>query len=193
MEEERIKSALEIAMERISALPELTPEEITAQKEKQYSPVGEAISGRYMNGLIGDYEIIGEMDKYKAEQKQIIRRALVSSLCRAMRIGGDSESAARALKGIGRVMPGKELLIKEAAENFHSIMDEFEKEKQMRSVEFRASSVQKMKEFGISGTAVKPNLNDDESWQNELGRMSQAYESKLSALRGRLLQAVGVS
>jgi hypothetical protein len=49
VEEERIKSAFEIAMERISDLPELTPEEIAAQNEKKYGPIGKVIAGNYVN------------------------------------------------------------------------------------------------------------------------------------------------
>jgi hypothetical protein len=190
VEEERIKSAFEIAMERISALPELTPEEIAAQKEKQYSPIGEAIAGKYLNGFISEDEIADEAEKCQGEQKQIVMRALVSSLCRAMHIGGGPDSVARALKGISRVAPGKAPLIEKAGEDFRSILGEFEQEKQMRSVEFQEAAAKKMRELGISGAAVRPNLNENEAWQNELGKLRQAYESRLSVLRGSVLQEV---
>jgi hypothetical protein len=190
VEEERIKSALEIAMERISALPELTPEEIAAQKEKQHGPVGEAIAARYLNGFINDQGIVDEVGKYRGEQKQIITRGLLSGLCRALRIEGDPESAARALNGVRRVVPGKSPLIEKAEEDFRSIRGEFEQEKQMRAVEFQTAAAKKLKELGISGTAVRPNLNENEKWRDESAEIRRAYESRLAVLRSSLLQAV---
>ena len=57
MKEEKIKSALEIAMEKVSDLPELTREEIEEQKEKEYGPVGDAVAKKYLSGTISDGEL----------------------------------------------------------------------------------------------------------------------------------------
>ena len=141
MEEERIKSAFEIAMERISALPELTAEEIAAQKEKQYRPVGEAIAVRYLNGLISVEEVASELEKYRDEQKRIVERALISSLCSALLIEGNPESAARALCGISRIRPEKRSLVEKAANDFQTIRQEFARETNEKSNELGAAEV----------------------------------------------------
>jgi len=193
VEEERIKSAFEIAMERISSLPELTSEDIAAQKEKQYAPLGEAIAGKYLRCLIGDDEMIGELDKLGAEPGQIVRRSLASSFCRAMRMEGDPDEAERALKGINLIAPSKSSLVRKAGEDFHSIVDKFEREKRVKSVEFGVSAVQSMGKLGISGSAPQPNLNENGEWQQELKRMRQSYESELETIRTRLLRELQIA
>src|SRR5512137_2431855 len=56
-EEEGIKSAFELAMERISGLPKLTPEEKAEQKEREYAPIGTSIAVKYMDGALADSEL----------------------------------------------------------------------------------------------------------------------------------------
>jgi hypothetical protein len=188
VEEDRIKTAFEIAMERISGLPELTPEEIAAQKEKQYRPIGEAIAGRYLKSLISSDEITAEMNKYRDEQKQIVEHSLISSLCRALLMEGDPESAARALEGVSRLKPEKKTQIEKATEDFQSIRHEFDREKHEKSNEFGAVAVKRMRELGISGSAVRSNPNENPDWQQELANVRQKHESRLMALRISLQQ-----
>jgi len=188
VEEERIKSAFEIAMERISALPELTAEEIAAQKEKQYRPVGEAIAVRYLNGLISVEEVASELDKYRDEQKRIVERALISSLCSALLIEGNPESAARALCGISRIRPENRALVEKTAKEFQSIRKEFGREKREKSKKFGAAVMERMRELGISGSAMRPNLNENPDWQQELAQIRQKYKSRVTALRISLQQ-----
>ncbi len=190
MEEERIKSALEIAMERISGLPELTPEEIAEQKEKQYGPIGEAIAGRYLNGMIGEDEIREELGKYQGEQFRIIVRSFLSCLCKAIRIDDGGVAAGRALNGISRMAPENERLIDRAREDFRSILEAFEREKQTMAAELQAETSETLKRLGISGTAVRLNLGEHEGWRNGIGRLLREYESKLETLRSGLLQSV---
>jgi hypothetical protein len=180
MEEERIKSALEIAMERISALPELTPEEIAAQKEKQYIPLGEAIAVKYLTGLIGDDELPAELEAYQGDQKQIVRRELE----------GDSASADRALKAMSRLAPAKSPLIMKAAKNFKAIVREFQQAQQNKASEFVASGLGAIAELGISGSAVRYNLKENEDWQEELRNLRPPFETKLEAIRATLLQEI---
>ena len=45
-----------------------------------------------------------------------------------------------------------------------------------------------MRKLGISGSAVRPNLNDSPDWQRELAKLQQKYESRLMALRILLQQ-----
>jgi hypothetical protein len=188
VEEERIKSAFEIAMERISELPDLTTEEIAAQKEKQYRPVGEAIATRYLNGLISSNEVAGEIEKYRDEQKQIVECALISSLCNAVLIEGDPKSAERAMEGISLIKPGKRTLVEKAARDFQTIRREFAREKHEKSNELGVTAVRGLQKLGISGSAVRPNLNENPDWQKELTRIRQKYESRLTALRSTLQQ-----
>jgi len=180
VEEERIKSAFEIAMERISALPELTPEEIAAQKEKQFGPVGEALAGKYLSGLVNDDELQVELGKRESGQRQIIRRALISSLCRNLQLEGDLSAAGKALSGLRRIAPEKETIIGKAAEEYKSIVHEFDQEKKRQSQAIESSA---LRPLGISGTAVRCNSAENTHWLDELKKIRQAYEPRLETLR----------
>jgi hypothetical protein len=190
VEEERVKSAFEIAMERISALPKLTPEEIAAQKEKQFRPAGEAMAGRYLSGLISIEELAAEMSKYRDEPKQIVQRALISSLCSAIQIDGDPGTATRALDGISLVKPEERALLEKADQDFHSSRHEYEREINEKLEKFGAAAITAMRALGIKGSAVRANLNENPDWQRELIKIRQKYESKLTSLIESMKHAI---
>jgi hypothetical protein len=106
---------------------------------------------------------------------------------------GDPDEAERALKGINLIAPSKSSLVRKAGEDFHSIVDKFEREKRVKSVEFGVSAVQSMGKLGISGSAPQPNLNENGEWQQELKRMLQSYESELETIRTRLLRELQIA
>lgn len=188
MEEEGIKSALELAMERISGLPELTPEEKAEQKEREYAPIGAAMAVKYMDGALADTELPIELKRYRGSQQQIVRRALISSLCREMRLENSQETALKALRGIMQMDPEKMEFFAKAERSFLQIVSEFEENKKKNFGKFEAGAVERIKAFGISGSAVRPNLNENENWSQELIRLQQAYEPRLEKLRDVLIE-----
>jgi hypothetical protein len=189
VEEERIKSALEIAMERISGLPELTPEDIAAQKEKQYAPIGEALAGKYLSGLLNDDELTSEAARYPADQNKIVRRALLSGLCRTLRPEGEIEAAGRAFMGMSRIAPEKIILIEKAAERFRTIFRAFDQEKQKKTADMELPALQTL---GISGTAVQCNPAENAHWLEEVDKLRKTYEFELEALRALLLRELQI-
>lgn len=188
MDEERVKSAFEIAMERISGLPDLTPEEIAAQKAKEYAPFGEAIAAKYLSGFLNDGELAAELDKYQGGRQEIVRRALMAGLCRTIQLEEEPETVSRALKGMERMAPEKRSRIAAAATDFQSILRQYEQVKKEKSCQFGAVESKKMADLGISGSAVRSNLTENEDWEAELKAVQQPYESILEAIRSRLLQ-----
>lgn len=188
VEEERIKSALEIAMERISRLPELTPEEVAAQKEKEFGPVGEAMAKRYLNGTIPGSELRAELHRYRGEQRQIIRRAMITSLCQEIRLDNDPEAAQAALKGMSETIPEKTSFFEQAGRDFTVILSEFGQEKDIKSREFEVFARERMRNIGISGPAIRPNLNEEKQWRQELSRIQQTYEPRLESLKSMLMR-----
>ena len=190
MDDEGVKSALELALERISALPELTLQEIAEQKERENAPVGTAIAVRYLNGTLSDAELPAELGRYEGEKQHIIRRALLATLVRELRFGRDPRDAQRALLGASAVAPLKKNFCDAAAKSFERILREFEADKEGRLEEFAALSRQRLSELGISGSAVRPNLDEDEEWKLAVSGIRQTYEPQLDKLRYELLQKI---
>ena len=130
----------------------------------------------------------GGIKKLGAEQGKIVRRSLISSFCRAIRIDGNLDESERALKGISLIAHSKDSLIEKAAGDLRSIVRKFEQEKGMKHAKFGALASQGMAKLGISGSAIRPNLNENGEWQKELERMHRSYESELEAVRTKLLR-----
>ena len=173
-------------MERISGLPELTPEEIAEQKEKEYAPQGTAIAVKYLDGVLSADELPAELKRFSGEPQAIVRRALVSALCREIQLEKGPDSATRALDGLAQLAPPQSNLAAEAGKNYFELLGRFDSAKEKSLREFGNSASEPMKALGISGSAVRPNLNENELWKQELDRIRQSFEPELDRLVARL-------
>jgi len=186
--EEEVKSAFELAMERISGLPKLTPEEKAEQKEREFAPIGTAMAVKYMDGALADGALPTELKRYQGNQLQIVRRALISSLCREMQFESTRGAAQRALNGIAQITPERRDALEEAQRSFWAILDDYENAKDKKFLEFGASALERIKNLGISGSAVQPNLDENEQWKTELNGLRQLFEPRLEHLRTTLMR-----
>ena len=186
MEEERVKSALEIAMERISGLPELTPEEIAEQKEKEYRPVGQALAGRYMRDIIDRQEIPAELSRHEGDSEPIVRRAFISSLCGFIQLE-DSQMTVKALSGLCSLAGEEEGVRKKANTSWTRLLDSYQKQRNKAFQECEASEKEKLAVLGISGSAVRPNLTENESLRKRLQQLHRSFEPELEKLRAMFL------
>lgn len=188
MKDEKIKSALEIAMEKVSGLPELTREEIEKQKEKEYGPVGDAIGKKYLRGTISDGELPLELTKYSGAQGLIVRRALVAALCRDIGLENDRVIGERALRGLKLLASERSETVERIGDEFWEIVDEFISIKEEKFREYEVLTLERLGQLGIAGSAVRPNLNEDEHWKEALHKIQDAFEPRLTDIRNRLMQ-----
>jgi len=181
VEEERIKSALEIAMEKVSRLPELTPEEIAEQKEKEFRPIGRALGSKYLLGQISEDEMKSELSEYPEEKSGIVRRALIECICRSLQLE-DNAKADRVLKGLASL--GEENLDWSGIRHLlERIRQDFEREKQIIFKKYESILKHKLEAAGIRGSAVHPNLAVSDDWLQTLNGICRAYEPKLKEIR----------
>jgi hypothetical protein len=185
LEEDRIKSAFEIAMERISALPELTADEIGEQKEKEFRPVGLAISRKYLEGQISEDELVLELRRNQGEKGEIVWRAAVSSLCRAIQLE-DRAKAARALVGLDALAAG----IEDVRRDFLRISGDFDRELLIEYKKIEHVIRAELESAGIRGSAVKPNLVQNEKWLQAMNSLRQAHEPSLEKIKNELMNGL---
>ena len=188
VEEHGIKSAIEIAMEKIAGIPELTPEEAIKQKEKEYRPLGEAIAKRYLEGSLREDEVSIELGKYPDDKGQIVRRAFASRLCQSIGIG-DAKKSLRALEGV-ELISGRREYVDKVRRDLEGIVSQFEKESTQRFLVFQKAQTEKLKTLGIAGSAVKYNFKSTEDWRQEWNRIRQAYEPRLNQVRETLIKGL---
>ena len=192
-EEEGIKSAFELAMERISGLPKLTPEEKAEQKEREYAPIGTSIAVKYMDGALADSELPIQLKRYDGIHQRIVRRALISSLCREINFANGRDTVRKAWNGVSRIAPEQRGALESIEKSFWEISAEFEAAKEQRFREFVISANDGIKKLGISGSAIRPNLNENEQWEQELNEARKAYEPKLKNIVDSLMRELGSS
>ena len=181
MEDHRIKSAREIAMEKVAKMAGLTPEQVKQQKEREYRPRGEAIAIKYLQGAVRGTDLQSELGGYPAEEAQIVRRALVSTLCESINLE-DIDKSKKALKGIQTVFKIEDDFGATEHE-LETIAAQFAQDARQEYEMAEKTESERLEKLGISGSAVKPNVKGMEDWQHRIGKIRQDYAVKVDQLK----------
>ncbi len=189
MAEDRIKSAHEIAMERLASLSALTPEELDEQREKEYGPRGVAIAKKYLDGRLRSSELARELKRYQGKDGEAARKAFVSTLCESIGLQDKAQSM-KAIDGIAAVAGKADFAgVKQEIE---TISGDFIREAERRRAEYTDLMRQKLVSTGISGSAVWPNVAEDDDWRRELKIIGVGYSERIGVIREKLSRFAGI-
>ncbi len=184
MEEKRIKSAFEIAMEKVASMPDLTQKELAEQQEREYQPRGAAIAHKYLEGAFKERDLQPELSRYRGQEGEIVKLAFLQTLNQSVKSGSKSTSL-KALDGIKAVEPALDL--GEMKRQIEAIFDEFDQQLGQRIQQYEIQERKRLRQFSISGSAVKPNLKESQTWQEELKRTWSEYDPRISTLKEKLM------
>ena len=187
MEEEKIKSALEISMEKVAKMADLTPQEIREQKEREYGPRGEVTASRYLSHVIKNTDLAVELSKYQGEEGEIVRKAFLSSLCRAIQLN-DADKSRRAIAGIQTL--DIQFDFEGVKGEFEEISSAFDREREKTYQKLEESQREILNGLGISGSAVRPNVKEKADFQNELNQMRAPYDMRIDKLKDKMLHLI---
>jgi hypothetical protein len=180
--DDKLKSALDIALEKASKLGKISDEERREAREKELTGVGEALSARYLKGLpIRDVEL--ELAKYKEDKQKIIRYFL-DRLWDRINLG-DPE-------GIDKILSAIEHFAGDSgvAEGIRSLSIEYRNEvektlgKNKNSLE--DARRKELKRKGISGSAVIPAVESSPEWFQLREDLNSRYRKRLEELKSFL-------
>jgi len=188
VEDPVIKSALEIAMEKIARMQKLTPEETAEQQEREYKPRGEVIASKYMGGMLKAADLDTELGKYHGAEREIVKKAFLLSLMPSISLE-NNEKSQRAIAGMKMLAPKVDL--EEISTQVSAILAEFLQEKDRKYFMYEAAEQEKLRQLGISGSAVKAKLNGNQDWQNVLQETHQTYDLRLTNIKEKLSQHIG--
>jgi hypothetical protein len=179
----KIKSTIELAMEKAAKLPRLTEEEIRRRREKDYEPRGRAIAGRFLAGELSGNEAEIELGKHRGEEGEIVRRAFLAALCGSIALE-DAESSSRAFEGIEALARGD--LPSELTERFRGIFQDYEQ--QMREELARTEQAESafLRELGISGSAIRLDLQRSEKWRGKRDELLRRFRPRLDEIKREL-------
>jgi len=193
-----IKSAFEIAMEKISKIEDATPEERVKWK---VFPVGEQLGAKFLKE---DVNILSELNKYKDPERKFVTQGVVEVLARSIDLPRNDN-----IKKVNRkAMDGIKLVKKDKSgvENIYSkfryVFNHYnEQGEQQRKqayeqvkVQFAAKLQQAMQQQYGANVRVNPNVNLEqhpqfqEEWRHVLVQLEQQYINHLTEYRKELIE-----
>lgn len=193
-----IKSAYEIAMEKISKIEDATPEERIKWK---FSPQGEQLGAKYLKE---DVNLLAELNKYKENERKYVTQGMVEVLARSIDLPRND-----AAKKINRKsMDGIKLLKKDKSgvENIYSkfryVFNHYAQQGEQQrkqayeqvKVQFAAKIQQAMQQQYGNNARINPNVNLEshpqfqEEWRHVLVQLEQQYLDHLNEYRKELIE-----
>jgi len=179
-ENEKIKSALEIALEKAEKLGALSEEERQRLKDEELVAAGEALAKRYLDGLpLRDIEV--ELGRRREGDRQGISRNLLSRLVDKIDMehtAGNERilAAIQHLSGDSGVVRSMRDLLQE----YEAAMEKARREKQSA---LEAAKRRGLELKGISGSAVDPAIETSPEWLQIRHQLDSHYQQRLEEMK----------
>lgn len=183
MENKRVKSAIELAMEKVAAMPELKKEDIDQYKNQEQFDIGEGIAQRFLQGVLRKKDLEGEFAQHKGEIGQIVRSAGLTNLCEALSVQ-DMEKNKLIFEAIQTVW--KDLPVKKAQSELIKIHGKYKLQREKEIAAAIKTEAGRFHEVGITGSAILPNLKESPAWQQRQENLLKEFHTKLSPVRKML-------
>lgn len=183
---DELKSAWEIAQERVDRLGKLSSDEKAQQETQRYRQIGQALARKWLDSS-RQADIRAELSQQEAEGREAIRQAIVHHLVESVDITStpSADSATGILEAISTLEPHLKPKVEETAR----LLRDYEQAEARLRQEFEAEYRQVLHQMRISGSAVGAiNLEPDERWQQARGALLAESGTALQDLKQELLQ-----
>jgi len=184
MGEGRAKTAFELAMEKVAEMPKLNSEELSEERRKESIEKGEAIAQRYLQSTQRKTDIKTEIKVFSPEQEKTGKLAALNCLSQTLSLI-QPELNLHILEGMVAINPA--ISINTASEQLDKIIKTFHEELNGAFASVELSEIKRIKDEGIAGSAVKPNLRASSVWQQKQAELSAVHSGKLSEFQKTLL------
>jgi hypothetical protein len=180
-----IKSAWEIALEKVEKLGSLSPEERRKQKEKEFGAIGQTLADKYLTGL-GLWQLETELNKYSVEEKGLVQKALASKLIQMIELG-NRERLQRVMEAILALKQGDSAISSIKGE-IEQLFQEYDEAAQKESQEIEKSAREVLHQLRISGSAIGAiNPGVIPELRQGLNRLARPYEERLEGMKTKLI------
>jgi hypothetical protein len=193
-----IKSAFEIAMEKISKIEEATPEE--RLKWKSF-PAGEQLAGKYIKD---DVSFVAELNKYPENERKYVKQGIVEVLARSIDLPRNDvikKTNRKAMDGIKLVKKDKSRIEKVYAQinyilNHYTEQGEQQREQayEQLKIQFTAKLQQAMQQQMGANARMNSNINVEnlpqfqEEWRRVQIQLDAQYQEHLNEYRRELIE-----
>lgn len=186
MGEERVKTAFELAMEKIDAMPSLNMDELNEERKKESIAKGEAIAQRYLQNRSRKTDIKGEVEAIKEEQRTFAQQAAMKCLSDGISLT-QPELNQHIFEGMSLL--NINISSDSAQKQMDRIINDFIGDVKKAQEAIEKSETDNLKKEGISGSAVRLNLKANPVWHETYAQLSATYTGKLYTLQKSLLEA----
>ena len=166
-----IRSTLDIIMEKAQNLT-VTDEDKKEFAEREVRGRIHGLFQKYLDGILSTEQVKKEMESFEEDGKSIAKKELLDSCLDAMRVEGENQPLFEIL----------DLLLKCDIKPVLDLIDEFREKQREERGRREAARLQALEAWGVSGSAVIPNLGADPMWRDFLSDMQHKFQEKLKAL-----------
>ena len=174
-----IKSALELAMER-SKRYAISDAERVKIKEKEVLQKAIGLFHRYKEGHVSLSEMTREIERMDEKTREKVKETLFSQWVDALWLDDDSK---RFLDGI-EAIKGRGL--NEMKEKFEKFITAYHAEIDQARKRMSLELADDLKNEGIYGDAVEPNVQGSKGWQNLLDTVNRSHQETLDKIKEAL-------
>ena len=182
-EDDKIKSALDIAMERAQRLGAPSEDEKRRLKEEGLAAAGVTLAKRYFSGL-PLRDIDAELARHPENESETIKRHLLSRLLDNIDIrrGAADEKVLTAIEHL----TGESSMAQAIGELFQEYGSALDKAQEGKQGELAAAKLNELRLKGISGSAVETAIESSPEWLEAQQSLESQYRERFDELKRKL-------
>ncbi|MBU2512889.1 hypothetical protein KJ966_16240 [bacterium] len=174
-----VKSAIELAMEKVAKMPKIDSQEIEEHKKQEFMAVGEGLANQLLKGTLRRKNLQAELGKYDENKRKLVINSLLQVLKKTVNFEDPSVNQL-VFEIIAEIEPKTN--IEKINEELSLLIDDYQQQKQLDYALLVKEERNRLKEMGISGSAITPNIHETEIWKNKLGEILSSYQEKLEVI-----------
>ena len=166
-----IRSTLDIIMEKAKTLT-VTDEDKRGFLEKEVEGQVKGFFQKYLDKIFSIDQLKTEMASFDQDRKAVAEKALLAECLGAITTEGDNGPLFEVLENL----PGCDI------KPIMSLILEFQGQQKQERDKRTIARIQALKEWGVSGSAVVPNLGASSAWRDYLTDMANRFQERLNTL-----------
>lgn len=182
---DELKSAWEIAQERVTRLGRLSAEEQQQQERDRCRQTGRALAGKWLDGP-DRLDLPAELGRHGEDNRAMVKQALIEHLVEVIEPAPPRsvDRVARAIAGIESLAPE----LQPQVEEMRKLLHEYAGAEQKARQELESTYRERLHQLRISGTAVAGiNLEASEEWQAARQRLVEDFVPRFDDLKRALI------
>jgi hypothetical protein len=141
-----------------------------------------SLSNRYIEGHLSIGDILKEIERMEERTAIAVKDSLLSQWIGALSLNGKGE---RLFKGI-ESLKDQHQGIDDIKQKFLYLISQYQREKEDIEKEMRIRAIEVLKKEGIYGSAVEPNINEEELFRIKVEELKDKYELRLKEIKEKL-------